>query len=46
MEITMVSACENCGDVELLEYHEWDNECGYLCEACIIQTKEEETDDV
>ena len=47
MEITMVSACENCGDVELLEYHEWDqgNECGYLCEACVIQTKEEENDD-
>lgn len=47
MQITMVSMCENCGDVELLEYYEWDqgNECGYLCEACIIQTKEEETDD-
>ena len=47
MQITMVSACENCGDIELLEYHEWDqgNECGYLCEACVIQTKEEETDD-
>jgi len=42
------SACENCGDVEKLEYHEWDqgNECGYLCEACIIQTEEKETDDV
>ena len=42
MQITMVSSCENCGDIELLEYHEWDqgNECGYLCEACIIQTKE------
>lgn len=45
MQITKVSMCENCGDVELLEYHEWDNDCGYLCEACIIQTKEEETDD-
>ena len=47
MQITMVSACENCGDIELLEYHEWDqgNECGYLCEACIIQTEEKETDD-
>ena len=30
--------CENCGDVELLEYHEWDKTC-YLCEACIIQQK-------
>ena len=40
MQITMVSSCENCGDIELLEYHEWDQG-----EACIIQTKEEETDD-
>ena len=47
MKIKMVRDCDICGDIELMEYQEWDqgNECGYLCEACIIQTEEEETDD-
>ena len=31
--------CENCGDVELLEYHEWDNDVATCVKLVLYKQK-------